>query len=201
MIPSHLRLWRTQIAAFRWLPLVAGMFLAGCSKEKAQDLVDSVSTQVRSLAESDEQSAATVLPEAGSVTLNLVSARTTIPGANLAVHVLGGGRPNVVQILTYDPNDNTRRYPCLMLHGTTTVDNPTGLVGQQIQCDLYFQASPTAPVAMTGPGDFVQVEFTQFDPVEKTIQATVGAATLIGSDGDQVVVGQSSLIAMIDGEN
>ncbi len=187
---------------FRPALLLAALLILcplGCSKDEVKKAFDSAAAKTQELAKSSVEKIEQQLPETGSVSLQVTPA-VEIKSANVQVISIGDGRPNVVQVVTYDPQASSTSFPRMMLHGTTTVTSAAALSGEEVQCDMYYQNSYSSPIAMTKPGSSVVVKFTRFDPERKVVEASLGMANLMGSDGKTVKVGGGSLVAMV-GEN
>ncbi len=170
--------------------------LVGCSKEEVTQAFNDAKAKTQELAAPVIEKVEQVLPESGSLTLEMTPA-VEMEMADIHVFSIGDGRPNVVQVVTYDPDAGSQRYPRLMLHGTTAVTSAAMLVGKSVPCDMYFQSSSTSPVAMTQPGNQVSVSFDQYDSENATVQASLGSAELLGSDGKTISIRGGVLIAVV----
>lgn len=174
-------------------------FISGCSKEKLKEALEEAKTQTKSLTESTVQAIEDKLPESGSLSLEITPASPAINQMDLALIEIGDGRPNVVQIVSYDVRRPARNFPSVMLHGTTAASTASSLVGTTIACDVYYQASPDAPIAMTKPGGSVSVTFDAFDQDEKVINAKLGAVDLLSSDDQTISIRGGQLVAVVRG--
>jgi hypothetical protein len=191
----------------RWLRGVLKLLLlgvlvmpAGCSKEEIKQKLEEAKTQAQSLKESAVQAVEEKLPETGSFTLQMSPTAAPIKKADLEVISIGDGRPNIVQIVSYDPAKTSRSYPTVMLHGATTATSASALSGETVQCDMYFQASSSAPIAVTKPGGSVAVTFGSLNTEDNALSATLGMAELIGSDDKPVQIQGGDVVAVIRGE-
>ena len=139
--------------------LVALLSSPGCSKDEMKKMAATVKEKSTSIAESTKQMATQAvqqveetveetLPETGQLTLQ-VSPPVETESANIEVVSIGDGRTNVVQIANYDVGTGPKKYPTVLIQGNTTAGDPASLAGQTIACDLYMQASPSGPIAMT----------------------------------------------------
>ncbi|NNE00616.1 MAG: hypothetical protein HKN47_25150 [Pirellulaceae bacterium] len=183
------------------------MIAGGCSKDEMKEMAASVQQQSQDFAVRTKeytQSAVQVveqqLPASGSVSLRL-SPPVEMDSAKVEVISVGDGRPNVVQISTYDLNALPGKFPCLLIHGTTDVETSASLTGRTVACDFYFQASASSPITMTPPGKSVAVTFAEFDVSKNTLKASIGSASLVGSDGKAVMFNGGTVMALVQGGN
>ena len=180
------------------LPFTVVLFLApGCSKEEMNQALETAKSKAESMTNSAVEAAEETLPEAGEVTLNFKPDSIAISNAALDLISIGDGRPNVVQISTYNPNASSRSYPALLLHGTTNMSTASSLAGEKVQCDVYYQESENSPIAMTQPGEAMTVAFQQYNPTDKALTATFGIISLRGSDGSVIQIEGGNVLAVI----
>ena len=180
------------------LPFTVVLFLApGCSKEEMNQALETAKSKAESMTNSAVEAAEETLPEAGEVTLNFKPDSIAISNAALDLISIGDGRPNVVQISTYNPNASSRSYPALLLHGTTNMSTASSLAGEKVQCDVYFQKSENSPIAMTQPGEAMTVAFQQYNPTDKALTATFGIISLRGSDGSVIQIEGGNVLGVI----
>ena len=180
------------------LPFTVVLFLApGCSKEEMNQALETAKSKAESMTNSAVEAAEETLPEAGEVTLNFKPDPIAISNAALDLISIGDGRPNVVQISTYNPNASSRSYPALLLHGTTNMSTASSLAGEKVQCDVYFQKSENSPIAMTQPGEAMTVAFQQYNPTDKALTATFGIISLRGSDGSVIQIEGGNVLGVI----
>ncbi len=169
----------------------------GCSKEEIKEKLKQAQEKVEAVAESTVQAVEDKLPETGSITLEMSKPVEELKRADVELIVIGDGRPNVVQILTYDPASSSRVYPCLLLHGTTKATSAAGLSSETVACDMYFQASPSGPIVMTKPGASVPVTFGSLSVEENTLSASLGAAELVSADNSPISIRSGDLVAVV----
>jgi len=162
--------------------------------------LEQAKSKTQSMTQSAVEAVEEQLPETGSANLKMTPSPVTISTLDIEVISIGDGRPNVVQIVTYDPSASSRSYPALLLHGTTETSNASGLAGEKVLCDLYYQATESSPIAMTRPGESVAVEFQQYNPEDNALTATIGTVALLGSDDRTVQIQGGDLLAVIRGE-
>lgn len=178
--------------------LVANLLVVvGCSKEEIKEKLKQAQEKVESVAESTAKAVEDKLPETGSITLDMSQPVETANRANLELIVIGDGRPNVVQVLTYDPAKSSRSFPAVLLHGTTMATTAGSLANQTIDCDMYVQATPGGPTVMTKPGGSVAVTFGQLNVEENTLTARLGAADLISADNSPINIRSGELVAVV----
>lgn len=177
---------------------------AGCSKEEMKQKLEEAKAKTKSLTESAVQAVEDQLPEKGHVALEIDSPAQQAPvelkQADLELISIGDGRPNVIQIVTYDTSASTRSYPSLMLHGTTSAASPSALAGTTVACEMYYQASVSAPIAKTAPGAAVSVSFGSLNAEDNALPATLGAIELVGSDDKPVSIRGGQILAVIRGQ-
>jgi len=132
----------------------------------------------------------------GSIQLE-ISPPVDISQAEVRVIVIGDGRPNVVQIASYDTTQDEHEYPAVLWQGPTTATDAASLAGQTVQCDMYYQQSETSKIAMTKPGESVELVFGSADAEQKTISATLKPVELLFSDDQPLSVGGGRTTAVI----
>jgi len=159
--------------------------------------LETAKSKTKSLTNSAAEAVEETLPESGEITLNLKPEPIKISNAELRLISIGDGRPNAVQVLTYDPDASSRSYPALLLHGTTNVSTASTLAGEKVLCDVYYQESETSPIAMTEPGEAMSVAFQQYNPADKALTATLGMISLRGSDGRVIQIESGDALAVI----
>ena len=180
------------------LPFTVVLFLApGCSKEEMNQALETAKSKAESMTNSAVEAAEETLPEAGEVTLNFKPDPIAISNAALDLISIGDGRPNVVQISTYNPNASSRSYPALLLHGITNISTASSLAGEKVQCYVYFQKSENSPIAMTQPGEAMTVAFQQYNPTDKALTATLGIISMRGSDGSVIQIEGGDVLTVI----
>jgi hypothetical protein len=171
----------------------------GCSKEELKAKLEEAQTKLETVAESTVEAVEERLPETGSIKLEMVPPAEA-GQADLEMITIGDGRPNVIQIVTYDPSQAPREFPAILLHGTTTANSAAELANQTIECDLYLQATASGPIAMTSPGGSVAVAFGSLVVEDNALPASIGQATLVGSDFQSIDVRGGELVAVVAGE-
>ncbi|MGB7324222.1 MAG: hypothetical protein WBD31_05085 [Rubripirellula sp.] len=177
--------------------LLAMLCSSGCSKAEMKQALEEAKVKTQDLAASTQKAVEKHLPPSGEITLRTTPAIETTGRASLEVIAIGNGRPNVVQVTSYDPANSSKDYPAILLHGTTDAANASALAGKTLSCDVYLHASRTSAVAMTGPGQSAQLTFASIDPAEHTIKATIGSVQLVTSDGKSVSVQGGDLLAVV----
>ena len=113
--------------------LLLGIVIAptGCSKEELKQKFEEVKAKTKSMTESAVQAVEEKLPETGHIALEM-NPPVEFKKADLELISIGDGRPNVVQIVTYDPRATARGFPSLMLQGTTTATSASALAGETV---------------------------------------------------------------------
>ena len=172
---------------------------AGCSREEVKQKFEEAKAKTQAMAESAVEAVEERLPDTGSFTLE-TDPPVEIKKADIELISIGDGRPNVVQIVTYDPSTTARAYPSVLLHGTTTATTAAALAGETVMCDMYYQASATTPAAMTKPGGSVSVEFGALNTEDNALPATLREAELVGSDDKPIQIRGGAIVAVIRGE-
>lgn len=168
----------------------------GCSKEEFKEAINTATEKTQEIAKAGVESIESQLPEKGQATLKL-DTDVTIKSASVQLISVGDGRANVFQIATYDTTQSSRTFPALLLHGGTSAAGVTGLSGEKINCDMYYQESYSSPIAMTKPGSSIIVNVNRFDAERNVIEASLGMADLITSDGKVVRVSGGDIVALI----
>lgn len=170
----------------------------GCSKEEIKQKFEEAKAKTQAMTESAVEAVEEKLPERGSIALQ-TNPPVEIKKADIELISIGDGRPNVVQIVSYNPSTTTRTYPSVLLHGTTTATSAAALAGETVMCDMYYQASATAPAAMTKPGGYVSVEFGAVNAEDHALPATLREVELVGSDDKTVQIRGGAIVAVIRG--
>lgn len=193
----HRSYLRTSHRVVTLLLFVILLVLGGCSKEEIKEKLKQAQEKVEAVAESTAKAVEDKLPETGSIALEMSKPVEQLKRADFELIVIGDGRPNVVQILNYDPASSSRVYPSVLLHGTTRATSAAGLSSETVACDLYFQASPSGPIVMTKPGASVPVTFGSLSVEENTLSASLGAADLISADNSPISLSGGDLVAVV----
>ncbi|WP_250931033.1 hypothetical protein [Aporhodopirellula aestuarii] len=167
------------------------------AKAKTENIATSTKEKVDSAVSSTVTAIEETLPETGSI-----SVRGSVPiektsKASLEVISIGDGRPNVVQILSYDPQQPQMTFPAVLLQGPTEATSAQTLAGKSVECDLYFQADANGPIIMNKPGGHVAVTFNQFSAEEGTITASIAGGDVISSDEQTAQFLGGELIALV----
>ena len=168
----------------------------GCSKEDVKQALDEAIAKTKQLTKSAVEAVEERLPGDGNIQLK-INPPTRTKQADLGLIVIGDGRPNVVQIMSYDPSTSSRSYPAILLHGTTDASTISSLAGKTIQCDMYLSSAASAPIAMTKPGKSISITFGPHVPDDNAIRATLGMASLIGSDDQAFTILGGEILAVI----
>jgi len=192
------REWLSTVSLL-WMLLVP--LVLGCSKEEMSQALESAKSKTKAMTASAVEAVEDKLPESGSITLDRTPQPVTISQADITLISVGDGRPNVVQITSYNPSSASRSYPALLLHGITNLSTASSLEGEKIACDLYLQESETSPITMTEPGHAIVVDFQQYNSVENTLTANLGMISLRGSDDSVLEISGGKVLAVIRGEN
>lgn len=205
VIPRLNRAMFTRVSR-QWVTIAMTMCVVviaqvGCSKEEVKQALEDATAKTKSLTESAVEAVEERLPESGSIELEMDSPGDPIKRADLELIAIGDGRPNVVQILNYDPDSNSRSYPSVMLHGTTDASTGASLAGKTIQCDMYYRASSSSPIAMTPPGQSVAVTFESMIPEDNAVTAKIGAVSLVASDDTPIAIRGGQIVAVLRGED
>ncbi|MGI9471628.1 MAG: hypothetical protein ACR2NZ_08870 [Rubripirellula sp.] len=182
------------------MPAVILCVSLGCSKEKLTEAINEAKAKTQSIADSAMTEVEERLPESGSIALQMDASTDPIQRAGVELISIGDGRPNVVQLASYDPSKSSRSYPAVLIHGTTNSSTASALSGETVECDMYYQASPTSPVAMTNPGSSVALTFDRMIPEDNALTASLGMVELIGSDDQPIRINGGEIIAVIRGE-
>jgi hypothetical protein len=176
------------------LPLI---LILGCSKEEMSQALETAKSKTKSITTSAVEAVENNLPESGEITLHIEPNPITISNANIELISIGDGRPNVVQITTYDPDASSRSYPALLLHGISNISTTPSLAGEKVQCDVYYQADQNSPIAIAKPGEAITVEFQQYNPTDNVLTAKLGTISLRGSDDSVIHIDGGDLLAVI----
>ena len=187
------------------IAMVCLVISGGCSDEQRKSIATSVqtttqniATQAQDYASSAQKKVEEQLPASGSAEL-ILDPPIEISSASVEVIKLGGDRKNVVQISTYDIAAGPSKFPCMLVHGATTVESAEKLSMQTIPCDLYVQNSYSEPVKMTPPGESVQATFGTVNPKTKMVKVSIGSTRLIASDNKTDMLNGGNVVAKVTG--
>ncbi|EMI54510.1 hypothetical protein [Rhodopirellula sallentina] len=186
------------------MPVICG----GCSKDELKKAYDDAKSKTEDLAASTKQSvdsavSSTVtaieetLPETGNITVRGSMPIEKTGQASLEVISIGDGRPNVVQILSYDPDQQSMSYPAILIQGKTDQESAQSLSGKSIECDVYLQSTANGPIVMSKPGTHVAVTFDQFSSEEGTISASIAGGEVVSSDMQTATFLGGEMIALV----
>lgn len=193
---SRLRLWadlQTSASggAVLWAVLSVLVIPLGCSKEKLEDMAAAVQDQAKvvtdkakTLAESTPL--AEVIPATGKAEV-LLSPPVTSASAHVRLHVIGDGRPSVLQFTTYDPDKGPETFPALLIRATTDATSTQGIAGQTLQAEVYLQAASDAQVLTTAGVAQVPLVIAPLDPDAGTLNGRIDSVTLVDADGNRSV--------------
>jgi hypothetical protein len=163
----------------------------GCSKEKlegmaaaVQDQAKAVTDQAKTLAESTPL--ADVIPATGKAEV-LLSPPVTSGAAHARFHVIGDGRPSVLQFTTYDPEKGPETFPALLIRATTDATSTQGIAGQTLQADVYLQVDGNGQVLTTAGVAQVPLVIAPLDPAAGTLNGRIESVTLVDADGNRSV--------------
>ncbi len=202
------------IICCRWLSLPIGSLVllcicVGCSKEKLDELASNVKKKSAELASSTEaiaekakaasQSAVQTvkenLPSSGSMALQITPPLET-SSAEIEIISVDDGRLNVVQILSYNPQ-NSPSYPRVLLHGTTTELSADTLVGKSLSMDLFIQTTASGPMIASTLEAPVVIQFSRFNTDKNTLEGTLNNATLVQPDNQPVSLSGGTITALV----
>ncbi len=158
----------------------------GCSKEKMDEMVNTVKEQAKTISES--AAVVDVLPATGRAEVKL-SPPVAMTVAYVRLYSVGDGRPGVVQFTSYDPDKGPNTFPALLVRAMTSATSLDGLAGQTLNAKVFFQAQSSGPVLSTGESGVLQATVSPLDPNVKTINASIAAGSLVDSSGKAVPFG------------
>lgn len=188
------------VASILWMGCVSG-----CSKEKLNELADTVKEQGGNLVKESKkmtdslvEPAEEPLPETGKMTINMADS-IEINQAIVQMHVVGDGRKNSLQITSYPPGQPRVPSPAVFLQATTEVETAALLAGKSIACTMFFDAGGNLPIAKTAPDHPIIVTFGSMNMQEKTIPATIDACSLQAADGTSVDLLGGEILAIVEG--
>lgn len=180
------------------VPILVGS--GGCSKEEITAAIEKGKEKATETVDQAMQEVEERLPENGSIALVTSPAVEKAGKADVELISFGDGRDNVVQIMTYDPSVSTRSYPAILLHGRTKATSAAALSGDTVECDMYFQASSSSPIAITRPNESVSVTFGALNTEDNALAATFNEAKLLASNDKPVNISRGDIVAVIRGE-
>ena len=188
-----------------WMPvlfsvLVMLVLFPACTKEKLEEISSGLEEGLGQLPGAPLDPIKEVLPETGKIELQS-SPPITVDKAIAAVYAVGDGRPNSVQITSYDPGGTSTGSPSIFLHGN--LDSGTSTVAlvanKPVPCMMYVEQTSGGEVFRTPVGSPVKVIFGAMNMQEKTIEATLGPCALRGSDGNSIRIPGGKILAIVNG--
>jgi hypothetical protein len=111
----------------------------------------------------------------------------TTASAHVRLHVIGDGRPSVLQFTTYDPDKGPETFPALLIRATTDAQSTQGIEGQTLQADGYLQVTSDAEVLTTAGVAQVPLVVAPVDPDAGTLTGRIDSVTLVDADGNRSV--------------
>ncbi len=170
------------------------LLLSGCSKEKMDEMVNSVKEQANVVAEKAKASAeaatnssviADILPPSGEAKV-MMSPPVSMSSAYARFYTMGDGRPEVIQWTSYEPEAGPNTYPALLIRATTTATTVSSLAGQSLSGDIYFQAQSGGPVWTSK--ELVNITVAPQNAESKTLDASIGPIQFIDATGQATQV-------------
>lgn len=185
---------------------IFGLLLSsGCSKEKLNDLANSVKEQSNSLVEEGKKltgdladAAAEQLPETGKISLRTATPIET-SAAVLVIHVVGDGREASVQITSYEPSVDRLKSPSVFIEASSDIESASQLAGQSLSCVVFVEPSVGATISRTPLGKPATITFGSMNPQAGTISATLTPFELIGTDDTALSVAGGEVLALVTG--
>jgi len=113
--------------------------LFGCKQEQLEQLAKQVKEQTI-----DRVPAPMKVVRTGAFKLKIVDPIETNE-ANSRLIVIGDGRPNVLQLRSYQ-NMSTDKYPMILVQANTSASNLSQLSGQTLNATVYITASKYEPI-------------------------------------------------------
>lgn len=136
--------------------------LAGCSKEKLDELVQKskeqldkgieqveeatgeMGSELSSKAEAVVDDARQQLPLNGEMQL-VIESPVTVPGCYVTFIDAVGGRPSVLQLKSYRSAE-AETFPSVLLQATVEASDPSALQGQTVSAQMFVQVAADGPV-------------------------------------------------------
>ncbi len=168
--------WRVLRAAYSWLGglLICVLTATGCSREKLEQLAADATAATK-------QAVSSVAPKVERLVTNTPDGEATLE-CNASVQcdatfgdllVLGGERPNVLRIRSYE-SEAEERFPAFLFQGPVQVERLSQLVGQTVAGQLYVQAAKDTLPCCTAAGSQVQLKIGQIEGSELTARFVTG---------------------------
>ncbi len=175
-----------------WIVFAIAFCSIGCSKKQLSDLADTVSEKGGDLIRESKQATDSLVndPEpqpgpTGHFSVQLASP-LEFDQATIRLFVIGDGRPQSLQIATYDTESDQLSSPSLFLVGSTSIETIPLHENQTIACDLFIAPPLNRPLLRTPIGSTVDVTFDSIDFSVGTITGIISSCTLLSSDGTSV---------------
>ncbi len=149
----HIRRWHW------WLPLAA-LVSIGCDDKgeiKIPTSIDEVKQAVTNTVEVAKQTT----NMAGGIELQLDKAVNT-SGCYAALHLQSGGRPNILQITSYNA-PSAESFPSFFLRAQVTQRTMAELAGQTVSGQIYVQDGPNGNVWESPADQLAQLKITAVD--------------------------------------
>ena len=186
--------------------------LGGCSKEdleKAASSAKQAASDVASkgmeqgekfVAKSKEvtdsivEKAEEALPPSGSIKIQTAKPIELNEGV-IVLYSVGDGRKNSMQITSYDPGKPAIGETAVFIHATTDIETVALLGGKTVPCNVYVESGGV--VARNLIGQPVQISFATINVEKNTINATLPACKLLGSDNKPLDIAGGQIEAVI----
>lgn len=166
---------------------LAGLGLAGCSKDELNELVEKGKSQVEQASQSVAETTKNVsdqvgqageqtkqqLGQAGDMQLQLDAPLKT-SGCYVRYLPPLGGRPGVLQLRSYAQAEG-ETFPSVLIRCTTSAENAAALRDQNLTGAMFVQGTQGGPVWQSEAATPVQLKVTQVDDKTFVAEITGGA--------------------------
>jgi hypothetical protein len=190
-----------------WAFVALAACLAGCSKDKLDEIVEQakqkageVSQSVQETAKAAQQSAAQAAQTAqeqaglaGSVEITLdAPVKTQACYARLVA--FRDGRPGMLQLTSHwlTPQE---AFPSILIHAQTEAASLSELAGQTLAAQVFVMPQSGGPVWRTAEGETAQLKIVSVD--DQSLKAELVGGTLIQVGGEQSATAFGPIVASV----
>ncbi|PNY36427.1 hypothetical protein C2E31_13430 [Rhodopirellula baltica] len=175
----------------------------GCSKKDLSEIADSISEKGESFVKESRKLTDSLVnePEQPPTPTGELELQFDTPvrfeAANVQVFCVGYGRPNSLQLLTYDASADRLPDSGLLIEAATEIETVALLVGKTLACNLFVATGYNRPVLSTSIETPVEVRFDAMNFSAGTVTGTILPCSLKRPDGEMVELSGGTFTAIM----
>jgi hypothetical protein len=165
----------------------------GCNK----DQVDKAASGLQQVTQTVQQGVENIKQEAnltGSMELSTTPA-IAAKACYARLIVIGEGRPNVLQLVSYK-DASLERFPSLLVQAQVQEGSLAELAGKTVQAEIFAQSEENGPVFHCPDGTLASVNISAADAKSLTGQCT--GAMLVSSETNQPTSVNGKFVAVVE---